>query len=65
LPGETACAQITRCLVGGAAQPDSCLLSREKALQEAAFAVFEAAPDDATQEWVAQVTGRRSPGLWS
>jgi hypothetical protein len=39
-------------------------VSEEKALREAAFAVFEAAPDDSTQEWVAQVTGRRWPGLW-
>ena len=36
----------------------------EKALRDAAFAVFEAAPDDQTQEWVAQVTGLRWPGLW-
>ena len=40
-------------------------VSGEKALQEAAFAVFEAAPDESTQDWVAQVTGRRWPGLWS
>jgi hypothetical protein len=39
-------------------------VSEEKALREAAFAVFEAAPDDSTQEWVAAVTGRRWPGLW-
>jgi len=39
-------------------------VSEDKALREAAFAVFEAAPDDRTQEWVAQVTGRRWPGLW-
>jgi hypothetical protein len=39
-------------------------VSEEEALREAAFAVFEAAPDDQTQEWVAQVTGRRWPGLW-
>jgi hypothetical protein len=39
-------------------------VSDEKALREAAFAVFQAAPDDQTQDWVAQVTGRRWPGLW-
>jgi hypothetical protein len=39
-------------------------VSEERALQEAAFAVFQGAPDDQTQEWVAQVTGRRWPGLW-
>ena len=38
-------------------------VSGEKALREAAFAVFEAAPDS-LQDWVAQVTGRRWPGLW-
>src|SRR5215208_5684197 len=31
-------------------------VSEEKALREAAFAVFEAAPDDQTQDWVAHVT---------
>jgi hypothetical protein len=36
----------------------------EKALREAAFAVFEAAPNESTQDWVAQVAGRRWPGLW-
>jgi hypothetical protein len=41
-----------------------CGVSEEKALREAAFAVFQAALDDQTQEWVAQVTGRRWPGLW-
>ncbi len=39
-------------------------VSEEKALREAAFAVFQAAPDDSTQDWVAQVTGRWWPGLW-
>jgi hypothetical protein len=39
-------------------------VSEEKALREAAFAVFEAAPDDSTQEWVAQVIGRRWPHLF-
>ncbi|MGE5784445.1 MAG: hypothetical protein ACM3ZE_07630 [Myxococcales bacterium] len=39
-------------------------VSEEKALREASFAVFEAAPDESTQDWVAQVTGRRWPGLW-
>jgi hypothetical protein len=39
--------------------------SGEKALREAAFAVFEFAPDDQTQDWVAQVTGRWWPGLWT
>ena len=39
-------------------------VSGEKALREAAFQVFRAAPDDATQEWIAQVTGRRWPELW-
>jgi hypothetical protein len=39
-------------------------VSQEKALREAAFQVFRAALDDRTQEWVAQVTGRRWPGLW-
>ena len=38
-------------------------LSEEKALWEAAFAVFEAAPDP-LQDWVAAVAGRRWPGLW-
>jgi hypothetical protein len=40
-------------------------VSEEKALREAAFAVFQAAPDDQTQEWVAQVMCRRWPGLWA
>jgi hypothetical protein len=39
-------------------------VSEEKALREAAFAVFQAAPDDQTQDWVAHVTGRRWPGPW-
>jgi hypothetical protein len=39
-------------------------VSEEKALREAAFAVFEAAPDEFTQEWVAQVMGRRWPRWW-
>jgi hypothetical protein len=39
-------------------------VSEERALREAAFAVFEAAPDDQTQDWVAHVTGRRWPRLW-
>jgi hypothetical protein len=39
-------------------------ISKENALREAALAVFEAAPDESTQDWVAQVTGRRWPGLW-
>jgi hypothetical protein len=39
-------------------------LSVEKVLREAAFAVFQAAPNESTQDWVAQVTGRRWPGLW-
>jgi hypothetical protein len=38
-------------------------VSEEKALREAAFAVFEAAPYS-LQDWVAQVTGRWWPGLW-
>jgi hypothetical protein len=38
-------------------------VSEEKALREAAFAVFEAAPDS-LQDWVAAVAGRRWPGLW-
>src|SRR5215204_6230174 len=38
-------------------------VSEEKALREAAFAVFRVAPDESTQDWVAQVTGRRWPGL--
>jgi hypothetical protein len=36
----------------------------EKALRDAAFAVFEAAPDS-LQDWVAAVAGRRWPGLWN
>jgi len=39
-------------------------VSEEKSLREAAYAVFQAVPDDRTREWVAQVTGRRWPGLW-
>jgi hypothetical protein len=39
-------------------------VSEEKALRKAAFAVFEAAPDDSTQDWMAQVMCRRWPGLW-
>jgi hypothetical protein len=39
-------------------------VSEEKALREAAFAVFESAPDDQNQDCVAQVAGRRWPGLW-
>jgi hypothetical protein len=38
-------------------------VSEEKALREAAFAVFESAPDS-LQDWVAQVMGRRWPWLW-
>jgi hypothetical protein len=40
-------------------------VSEEKALREAAFAVFEAAPDDLTQEWVARVVEHRWPALWT
>jgi hypothetical protein len=39
-------------------------VSEEKALRDAAFAVFEAAPDS-LQDWVAAVAGRRWPGLWN
>jgi hypothetical protein len=39
-------------------------VSEEKALREAAFALFEAAPDS-VQDWVAVVADRRWPGLWS
>jgi hypothetical protein len=38
-------------------------VSEEKALREAAFAVFETAPDS-LQDRVAAVAGRRWPGLW-
>lgn len=38
-------------------------VSEEKALRDAAFAVFEAAPDS-LQDRVAAVAGRRWPGLW-
>jgi hypothetical protein len=38
-------------------------VSVEKALREAAFAVFEAAPDS-LQDWIAVVVDRRWPGLW-
>jgi hypothetical protein len=38
--------------------------SEEKALREAAFAVFEATRDESTQDWVARVMGRRWPRLW-
>jgi hypothetical protein len=38
-------------------------VSEEKALRDAAFAVFEAAPDS-LQDWVAAVADRRWPGLW-
>jgi hypothetical protein len=38
-------------------------VSGERALREAAFAVFEAAPDS-LQNWVAVVADRRWPGLW-
>jgi hypothetical protein len=40
-----------------------CGVSEEKALREAAFAVFEAAPDS-LQDWIAVVVDRRWPGLW-
>jgi hypothetical protein len=39
-------------------------VSEEKALREAAFAVFEATRDESTQDWVARVMGRRWPRLW-
>jgi hypothetical protein len=38
-------------------------VSEEKALREAAFAVFRVAPDDWTQEWVAKVIEHRWPAL--
>jgi hypothetical protein len=38
-------------------------VSEEKALGEAAFAVFRGAPDDWTQEWVAKVIEHRWPAL--
>jgi hypothetical protein len=38
-------------------------VSEEKALRDAAFAIFQAAPDS-LQDWVAQVASRRWPGLW-
>jgi hypothetical protein len=39
-------------------------VSEDEAVRTAAFALFEAAPNDSAQDWVAQVTGRRWPGLW-
>jgi hypothetical protein len=39
-------------------------VSEEKALREAAFAVFEATRDESIQDWVARVMGRRWPRLW-
>jgi hypothetical protein len=49
----------------GKIEDDQCRrgVPEEEALREAAFAVFETAPDS-VQDWVAQVIGRRWPGLW-
>jgi hypothetical protein len=61
-PGDAV--RLVRRIEELAADMCRCGVSEEKALREAAFQVFRAAPDGATQEWVAQVTGRRWPGLW-
>jgi len=40
-------------------------VSEEKALREAAFAVFPAAPNDGLQDWVTRLVEHHWPGLWT